>query len=537
MTPRAREDFVPSLGRGRGLASHDLSLLAGSSVSPAVGRGRGAVPAAPSPSPRLATPDASEECEETSSKKKRGSQKCPMRGCGHRTVRMQQHLLQHLPEYFRPRKVHSGPRFREALRLRRAAWHYISQCLLGDRADEFALVEHVNSRWHAESPRVSQEDLFEMRAMIDHHKWPRVDPALEPRVNTPAALIHYRPLVFLLDLLSDTQRKHIVELREVPGRRAPQIPVRSAAQESVTPTSVPPPVPQPEGGRPDLGPTDPVKSTLTLRGFDSHFHPDGLHAFARQVQHPTPMAPGRAPVHCVNVEGGVKNYCFPEFFTNPALEQDLLNIQEGAMWKIAVGIHPKQAHLYTRRQWDLLMHYLAFPRVIGLSEVGLDHTMSPEVWRHQEALLYRLLSLGTLGKVLIMHIRGSDRDRLGKNVYSIVLKALREKCLVHQRIHLHCFTGDLYAVREWTQAFPHCYFGITGYCKNFSTKQRAAVREIPRDRLLLETASPHLKVHPDQAYNTPAYLGDVGQLVATYRGTSLTEIMTITFANGLRLYG
>ncbi|XP_063969543.1 uncharacterized protein LOC135157542 [Lytechinus pictus] len=287
-----------------------------------------------------------------------------------------------------------------------------------------------------------------MRAMINHHKWPREDPALEPRVNTPAALIHYRPLVFLLDLLSDTQREHIVELREVPGRRAPQIPVRSAsnsAQESVTPTSVPPSGPQPGGGRPDLGPTNPAESTLTLRGFDAHFHPDRLRAFANE---------------------------------------DILNLQEGALWKIAVGIHPKQAHLYSRRQWDLLLYYLAFPRVIGLSEVGLDHTMSPEVWRHQEALLYRLLGLGTLGKVLIMHIRGSDRDRLGKEVYRIVLKALREKCLVHQRIHIHCFSGDLHEVREWTQAFPHCYFGITGLCKNFSTKQRAAVREIPRDRLL-----------------------------------------------------
>ena len=85
--------------------------------------------------------------------------------------------------------------------------------------------------------------------------------------------------------------------------------------------------------------------------------------------------------------------------------------------------------------------------------------------------------------------------------------------------------------------FPNCYFGFTGLVRSFSAAQRRALRVIPAERLLLETDSPHLKIHPEQNYNTPLYIADLGQLVADARGDVLSDLLVATCMNGQRLYG
>ena len=85
--------------------------------------------------------------------------------------------------------------------------------------------------------------------------------------------------------------------------------------------------------------------------------------------------------------------------------------------------------------------------------------------------------------------------------------------------------------------FLNCYFGITGLIRSFSAAQRRALRVIPAERLLLETDSPHLKIYPQQNYNTPLYIADLGQLVADARGDTLSDLLVATCVNGQRLYG
>ena len=67
--------------------------------------------------------------------------------------------------------------------------------------------------------------------------------------------------------------------------------------------------------------------------------------------------------------------------------------------------------------------------------------------------------------------------------------------------------------------------------------QRAGLRSVPLDRLLLETVSPHVRVDSGVKANTPDYLGEVGQLVADIRGVPLHVVLGATLQNGRRLYG
>ena len=97
-----------------------------------------------------------------------------------------------------------------------------------------------------------------------------------------------------------------------------------------------------------------------------------------------PLAPGREPEHFVQVDVGVKNFCDPEFFATPRFEQVLQNHEPGSLWRYAGGIHPKKALSYTTEHWESLVQHLSHPRVVALSEVGLDHSVPQNQWGGQE---------------------------------------------------------------------------------------------------------------------------------------------------------
>ena len=104
-------------------------------------------------------------------------------------------------------------------------------------------------------------------------------------------------------------------------------------------------------------------------------------------------------------------------------------------------------------------------------------------------------------------------------------------------MHLHCFTGDSTTVKCWTRDFPNCYFGFTAFVSSFAKAQIKALREVPENRLLLETDSPYFPVTEGYRPNTPAFIGDVAVLVAGRLGLALERLLDVTADNTRRLYG
>ena len=96
----------------------------------------------------------------------------------------------------------------------------------------------------------------------------------------------------------------------------------------------------------------------------------------------------------------------PSFFLLDSnfVEREIAAQGESTKWKIAIGIHTKKAATYTRQHWQVLLQHLNHPRVVGFSEVGFDFTVPPQQWRDHENLFR---DLGTRGRVLILHLRGS----------------------------------------------------------------------------------------------------------------------------------
>jgi len=101
---------------------------------------------------------------------------------------------------------------------------------------------------------------------------------------------------------------------------------------------------------------------------------------------------------------------------------------------------------------------------------------------------------------------------------------------------VHCFGGTAVDVREWISAFRNCFFGFTASVAYFSKDQLQGLREVPLDKILVETDSPYLPPLPDVLCNTPAFIGNVGHLVSERKGVEYETIMHWSYENARKLY-
>ncbi|XP_070550885.1 D-aminoacyl-tRNA deacylase-like [Ptychodera flava] len=113
---------------------------------------------------------------------------------------------------------------------------------------------------------------------------------------------------------------------------------------------------------------------------------------------------------------------------------------------------------------------------------------------------------------------------------------MRDWCPAIQPMVLHSFSGSPEMRRWWSTTFQRCYFGFSGAVQGFDDVQKMALREVSVHRLLLESNSPHHQVRPGPWVDTPAYLGEVAQIVARVRRVRIEEVCQATTLNARQLY-
>lgn len=194
--------------------------------------------------------------------------------------------------------------------------------------------------------------------------------------------------------------------------------------------------------------------------------------------------------------------------------RDLALRHPGELFATA-GVHPHHATEYSAEADALLRDLLHDERVVAVGETGLDYhrNFSPRP-AQLRAFELQLQVAVDCGKPLFLHQRDAHDDFLAcmKNVAGRVSRAV-----------VHCFTGErreLYDCldRDW-------YIGITGWlCDERRGKHlRELVRDIPANRLLVETDSPYLLPRnlvpmPSHRRNEPMYLRHIVEELARDRG-------------------
>jgi len=165
--------------------------------------------------------------------------------------------------------------------------------------------------------------------------------------------------------------------------------------------------------------------------------------------------------------------------------------------------------------------------VIGIGETGLDfhYDLSPRDVQEQVFRAHIAASRET-GLPLIVHAREADDDVA--------------RILAHERSPpgvMHCFSsGRALADAALELGF---YISISGIVTFRNAEElRAIVRDLPLDRLLVETDAPYLAPVPYRGKrNEPAFVAATAAAVAKLKGLELEHLAEMTSANFFRLFG
>jgi TatD DNase family protein len=192
----------------------------------------------------------------------------------------------------------------------------------------------------------------------------------------------------------------------------------------------------------------------------------------------------------------------------------------------SVGAHPHEAADHATLIAEQLVALAAHPKVVGIGETGLDfhYDLSPRDIQEHVFRAHIAASRET-GLPLIIHAREADRE------IARILEEERPPPGV-----LHCFSSGR-ALAETAIALGF-YVSISGIVTFRNAEElRAIVRDLPLDRLLVETDSPYLAPVPYRGKrNEPAFVAATAAAIAALKGIDLPCLTSVTRENFFRLF-
>jgi len=185
------------------------------------------------------------------------------------------------------------------------------------------------------------------------------------------------------------------------------------------------------------------------------------------------------------------------------------------------GVHPHDASSFSEGTLEELRALAADPAVRALGECGLDYNRNFSPRAAQLHAFEAQLELATQLKLpVFVHDREAHEDMLA------LLRRYRDRV---SGAVVHCFTGERHELHAYLDLDLH--IGITGWIcdERRGLHLRELVRNIPADRLMLETDAPYLlprtlKPAPAHRRNEPAFLPLVLQAVAQATGRPADQV-------------
>ncbi len=200
-----------------------------------------------------------------------------------------------------------------------------------------------------------------------------------------------------------------------------------------------------------------------------------------------------------------------------------------------IGIHPHETRLATAADFDELSGLARDPNVIAWGEIGLDFYYDHSPREVQRNVFRQQLEMARSARLpVVIHCRPSQDSQ---NAWDECLAILREHWAPSGLGGvLHCFTGQMEHARQALDiGFMISFAGNVTFAK--AQNIRDAARNLPFDRILIETDSPFLAPVPHRGKrNEPAFVREVARQIGELRGLAAEEIGRQTAQNFYRFF-
>ncbi|QTA78202.1 Hydrolase, TatD-like [Desulfonema limicola] len=198
---------------------------------------------------------------------------------------------------------------------------------------------------------------------------------------------------------------------------------------------------------------------------------------------------------------------------------------------VSVGIHPHDADTCSESALEYLKNLAKNQKVKAWGETGLDFNRMYSPKSVQEKWFIRQIETAEeLNLPLIFH----ERDSKGR--FLEILKSCKSKNITGV---VHCFSGSLPEMNSYINM--GLYIGITGILtiKTRGADLRQIVKNLPADRILIETDAPYLTPAPQRnkyKRNEPAFVRSTLLKLAEVRNEEPEILAGIVWENTCRLY-
>lgn len=198
--------------------------------------------------------------------------------------------------------------------------------------------------------------------------------------------------------------------------------------------------------------------------------------------------------------------------------------QRPGVW-CTVGVHPHNAGEGPVADAAVIASLAADPRVVGIGESGLDYFYDKAPRDMQQASFRQHIRAARLaGLPLVIHARDADED------IAIILHEEWDAGGPFQLV-LHCFSSGRALAEQALKLGGYVSFsGILTFPKSGALRDIA--RDIPAERLLVETDAPYLAPVPHRGRrNEPGYVVETARVLADLHGMELAALDALTTNN------
>jgi TatD DNase family protein len=198
----------------------------------------------------------------------------------------------------------------------------------------------------------------------------------------------------------------------------------------------------------------------------------------------------------------------------------------------AVGVHPHEASELDDEARTSIRQWLGHERVIALGECGLDYHYMNSPRETQRTVFAEQIALAReLAMPVSIHVRSDESDAYEELLEIWVAEGGRTLEGV-----LHCYTGSFdFARRAMDEGFFVSFSGIVTF--KGSRELREVARQIPLDRLMVETDAPFLAPQGHRGRrNEPLWVSVVGETLAALHACTAEQLAARTTQNARTLF-